>query len=273
VSAGESAVRVSDERKHAILNHGDKIFAEEFRMQRVVIFILVFGLTAGALADDLRLTASEWPPYVSAQLYKNGVAVVLTEEALRRAGHEVATQLAPWPAALESTLAGEADVITSVWRTTDREAGLVFSEPLMTNYIVFVKRYDNEANYSTRADLEGLRIGVVTDYAYSDQPYDTTGLTVVESGSVRVNLQKLLAGQLDLVLADSRVAAYEIDALIAAKELTLIRNPLQTRSLHAAVSKRRPDAEEIVAAINAGISALREDGGYNAILATFRISE
>jgi hypothetical protein len=28
-----------------------------------------------------------------------------------------------------------------------------------------------------------------------------------------------------------------------------------------------------VAGINAGISALREDGGYNAILATFRISE
>jgi polar amino acid transport system substrate-binding protein len=237
----------------------------------IALILLTFANTIGA--TELKITASTWPPYVSDQLYGDGVATVLTEAALKRAGYEATTTIEPWPAALEMTLAGTYDVITSVWRTEERASQLSFSEPLMTNYIIFIKRDDSGIVYNDRSDLNGLRIGVVTDYAYSEEPYDTTGIDISKGGSAQDNIKRLLAGELDLVVADGRVAAYEINELVAAKELSIIRDPLATRGLRIAVSKQRPDHAEIIAAINASIAQMRIDGSYNAILATFRISE
>jgi len=239
-----------------------------------LLFILLGSLTSfSAAADELKITASDWPPYISGQLYRGGVAAVLTEEALKRAGYLSSTTILPWPDSLDSVKSGDFDIATSVWRTEEREADLAFSESLMTNYIVFIKRYDNNSNYYDAADLEGLRIGVVDDYAYSDQPYDIAGINIVGAASARANIEKLLAKELDLVLIDSRVAAYEINQLVAAKNVTIIRKPLLTRNLRIAVSRQNADYEQIINDINASIKKMRIDGSYNEILATFRISE
>lgn len=230
-------------------------------------------VTAGACATDLRVTGSTWPPYLTQQLYKNGVAAILTEEALRRAGYDSKTTLDSWPAALEETIAGNYDIVTAVWFTDKRAAELEFSKPFMENYIVFITRDDNYIEFNEPDDLQGLRIGVVDDYSYSNEPYDTTGIEVSAAGSARENIQRLLASELDLVLADSRVALYEIDQLVAAKQLSIIRKPLITRGLRIAVSRKHTDAKKIVADFDASIAAMKLDGSYNAILATFRISE
>jgi len=241
-------------------------------MSRICALLLLL-LAPLVWAEDLRITASEWPPYASSGLYRNGVAVALTEAALQRAGYKTTTQLGAWPAALNDTIAGAHDVITAVWRTTEREELLTFSEPFLTNYIVFIKRDASDAYFNERADLDGLRIGVVADYAYSDQPYDTTNIKIELADSALENIARLRASELDLVLADSRVASYQIDKLVAAKELTVIRNPLLTRGLRLAVTKSRDDHAEIIAAFNDAIKEMQADGSYNALLATFRVSQ
>jgi polar amino acid transport system substrate-binding protein len=261
---------------HAKVNRlSCSMLRKQRRITLMRLLTALFLLTLGTIASatELKITASTWPPYVSAQLYHNGVAAVLTEEALKRAGYTSTTTIEPWPAALEATLAGTYDVITSLWLTAERSEQLNFSEPLMTNYIIFVIRDDSGIVFNDRSDLDGRRIGIVTDYAYSEEPYDTTGLEISAAGSVQDNIRKLLAGELDLVVADGRVAAYEINQLVAAKQLTIIRKPLAKRGLRIAVSRQHPEHEKIVSAINEGIIAMRADGSYNEILATFRISD
>jgi polar amino acid transport system substrate-binding protein len=228
---------------------------------------------AEEIKEELTIAGSEWPPYVSTQLYENGLATLLTKEALSRSGHTSTMRVLPWSEALRSVIDGDVDIITSIWRTTEREQDLLFSNVILSNYIIFVKHNDSSIRYNDIADLQGLKVGVVADYAYSDEPYDTTGIDIVSSGSVRENLEKLRARELDLVLADGRVALYEIDQLVAAKELTMIRRPLLTRGLRIAVSRKNPAHEEIIDAFNKNIAEMQVDGTYNAILATFRISE
>ena len=247
------------------ISHGRK-------MNRLYLLLLLV-VTASTCAAELKVTGSTWPPYLTQQLYKNGVAAVLTEEALQRAGYESATTLESWPAALEETIAGTYDVVTGVWFTDKRAEQLEFSKPFLENHIVFVMRDGNFIQFNEREDLQGLRIGVVDDYAYSDEPYDTTGIDISLGGSARENIRRLLAGELDLVLADSRVALFEIDQLIAGKQLSIIRKPLVTRGLRIAVSKKNTDAKKLVADFNASIAEMKLDGSYNAILATFRITE
>ena len=243
-----------------------------FRLTRLWPLLLL-ALANSTTAEEIKLTATDWPPYASAQLYRNGVAIVLTEEALQRAGYITTTTIVPWPQALDSVADGSYDVVTSIWQTDERSEELAFSEPFMRNYIIFIKRSGSSAQFNEPADLQGLRIGVVTDYAYSNQPYDTTGIKISEAGSVQENINLLLKDELDLVLADGRVAAYEIDQMVVAKELTIIRNQFTTRGMRIGVSRQNPNHDKIVTAFDKSIAEMREDGSYNAILATFRVSQ
>jgi polar amino acid transport system substrate-binding protein len=235
----------------------------------------LFGLSVMTLAsaDSLRMTANIWPPYVDDRMSGNGVAIALATEALVRAGYPTDLVLEPWPRAMEATESGEYDVICSLWLTDERSATLAFSQPFIENHIKFVKRSNSDIQYYDRDDLEGLRIGVVDDYAYSAEPYDTSGIDITESGSVRGNLKRLLNGEIDLVLADSRVAFYEIDRLVAAKNLTVIQKPVITRGLRIAVSRQRSDYAEIIAAFDRTVAQMKEDGSYNTLMANYRISD
>jgi polar amino acid transport system substrate-binding protein len=150
---------------------------------------------------------------------------------------------------------------------------LTFSEPFLNNEIKFLKRADSDIQFRNVTDLTGLRIGVVNDFAYSREAVDTTGIVIKTAGSVRANIDSLLAGELDLVLADSRVAMYEANQMVAARNVTLLPEPFITRKLRIAVSTTRLDHKEIVKAFDAAIASMRSDGSYNQLLATYRISQ
>ena len=245
-------------------------------IRRTVVSVLycVLGSTPAfvAHADDLRMTASGWPPYVDANIQKNGFAVVLVTEALKRAGYSASMAIEPWPRALEATQNGDYDVNCTLWYTEDRASTLSFSEPYIENPIIFIKRSESDFEFRSRSDLSGLKVGIVHDYAYREQAYDTTGIEVVEADSVRENIRRLLAGDIDLVVADGRVALHEANQLLAAKNITVMRQPLSTRGLRIAVSKSHADHREIIARFEEAIAGMKNDGTFNTILATYRVS-
>lgn len=226
-----------------------------------------------AEADELRLTASEWRPYVDTSATRNGFAVALVSRALERAGYDVSVDIGPWPQTLEDTIAGRHDVFATLWLTDERAESLVFSEPYIRNEIALVRRSDSGIRVSKREDLLGLKIGLVDDFAYTPASMDTTDINIVSSGSLTENITQLRDRELDLVLADRRVALYEINERTLAKSFDVLPEPIFTRGLRIGVSKKREDADLIVAAFEAEIAKMREDGSFNAIMATFRVSD
>ena len=241
-------------------------------MMRSFIAGLLILLIIGAEAQELEMTASTWSPYVDGRLYEHGVAIAVAGTALERAGYNPSLTVGSWPQVLIATQNGTYDVLVGVWFTDERSAELAFSEPFLNNEIKFLKRSDSDIRYRSIDDLIGLRIGVVNDYAYSREAVSTTGIDIAVAGSVRENVESLLAGELDLVLADARVAIYEVNQLVAAKNVTLLPEPVMTRGLRIAVSRARPDHNEIIEAFNAAIVSMRSDGSYDSLLANYRIS-
>jgi polar amino acid transport system substrate-binding protein len=223
-------------------------------------------------AEELRLTASEWRPYVDSGVQGNGFAAALVARALERAGYDVTVDIGAWPDALKKTVAGERDVFATLWFTDERAEDVVFSEPYIECEITFIRRSDGEIRIGTREDLLGLKIGVVDDFAYSPDTVDTAGIEIMSFGSVTENIAGLRDRELDLVLADRRVAMTEINENALAKSFDVLPDPLISRGLRIGVSKERDDAADIVAAFEREIAKMQEDGSYNAILATFRIS-
>lgn len=234
--------------------------------------LLLCMVASAADADELRLTASEWRPYVDPESPRAGFAVYLVSTALERAGYDVSIDTGPWPQALEDMIEGKSDVFATLWFTDERAGSLLFSEPYIKNEMAFVRRSDSGIHYRTREDLDGLRIGIVNDYAYASNA-NTEGIEIVSSGSVSDNIALLREGELDLVLADRRVALAEINERALARSFDVLPEPLFRRGLRIGVSRQRDDAAEIVAAFEDEIAKMREDGSFNAILATFRVSD
>jgi polar amino acid transport system substrate-binding protein len=242
---------------------------------RTLLILLVIACShVGAQAQEpiLRLVASEWPPYVDASVTRKGVAPQLVRAALRRAGYRVQLYIDYWPRSLEATQSGDFDAIVSLWFTDERAETIAFSEPFMTNRLLFMKRSADDIQLTEREDFVGLRVGVVEDYAYSEQQYDTSGIEIVSGGSVGDNVDKLLAGEVDLVLGDELVLRHQADIRRASKQVEVLPLVLESRDLHFGVSRRRPDHEAIVAAFNKGIEAMKADGSYASLLANYRIS-
>jgi len=237
-----------------------------------LFYVFGFTMSVPVTADELSMTASPWPPYVDNNMQKKGFAVALVAEAFKRAGYPTSMAVISWPMALESTQDGDFDVYCTLWFTPDRAATLAFSEPYIENPITFIKRSESDFQFRDRADLNGLKIGFVADYAYREQAYDTSGFEVTEASTVSENIQRLLAGDIDLIVADGRVALYEVNQHFAAKKLTVLRQPLNTRGLRIAVSKKRTDHDEIIAAFEEAMATMKDDGTFNTILASYRVN-
>jgi polar amino acid transport system substrate-binding protein len=237
--------------------------------------LLMLIATGGAVAGDLSVVASPWPPYVDERLERNGLAVHVVTAALRRAGYDTEVTLVEWPRDLEGAEAGNFDVIASIWRTDERARSLSFSEPYLVSETRFVKRRDAPHRYGSPDDLQGLRIGIVGGYAYGGEASSRElDLEPAARASVLENLRRLLAGELDLVLADERVALYELNAQIydGIRKTQILPQAYSSRGLRMAVSRQRQDHAEIVERFDAAIEAMRADGSYAEILSIHRAS-
>lgn len=224
-------------------------------------------LHGSAWARKLVLAATEYPPYYGESLDRGGPVAELTVAALREAGFEVELRFMPWARALKLGEQGRVDGLVGVWRSPEREASFFYSEPVISNRIVLCRLAGGTPARFTGFDvLRPYTVGVVRGYA------DPPGLVAAGVKTEPVthdlqNLRKLLAGHLDLVLIDSRVAHYLIQRNLGAegRRIQCIAPPVQEHPQYLAISRSTPGGEAIAAAFNERLQRLRKTGAFQAI--------
>lgn len=223
---------------------------------------------ASGETPELTIGTSLWPPYVDPRLPGQGLALSIVTAAFERAGYQVGVELdEDWGRTLEKGRSGEFAVIAAAWKARDRERDFLFSEPYLENKIKFLKRRAEELTINGLEDLRGLRVGVVFGYAYGDafDAFDASADFVrVPETHVLGNLLELLADRVDVVVGDERTLRFEIARHLHDRrlELELLPRALDRRSLHVAVSRRHPQAAQLVSDFNAAMGTLRDDGTY-----------
>ena len=253
--------------------------APGFLMNMIKIVVILLLIISQVIAHaeqtkDLRVTASPWSPYVSRNLPGNGVAVSIVTAALKRAGYTSSFSLQKWPDDLKGTRLGVYDMIASIWFTEERARDLIFSDPIFENQIKLMVRNDNDVKISNPEALKGYRVGVVEDYAYTQGTYSKLPIEIIKAGTVEENLQRLLAGDIDIAVTDEQVALYTLNNKIpgGVRQIRFARDPLTTRQLRVAVSRKREDAEKLISDFNAALQGMKDDGAYLDMLHQFRIS-
>jgi polar amino acid transport system substrate-binding protein len=210
-----------------------------------------------------------YAPYSDAALPGDGFANDLTATILRQAGYRVSVTMLPWVRALDGTEAGNFDILPSAWYSTDRAAALLFSMPIAMSRLVFIKPAGSPFEFHTLRDLAGLRVGTISGYTYTSEFLAAPAFQRLEQPDILMNLRRLATGHIDLTIEDELTARFIIQSRAPelAPLLAYTRGVLSKQGLFVTFSKKRPDAEKLRDAFNAGLARMQADGSYRKLLA------
>ena len=222
---------------------------------------------AAAQDRQLQLVSTAWSPFTNAP-GEARFALELVGAALERAGVVAETVIVDEARLTPALLSGEFDGSAALWRDTERERALIYSQPYLENRLILVGRQSSDVSATALADLAGKRIALVAGYAYGEAVETTDGPIFVVASSREDSVARLLNGEVDYTLMDDLVIQYLISnhAEEARTRLAFGSTPLLTRSLHFAVRRSLPDAESIISRFNAELRGMFADGSYHGLL-------
>lgn len=232
--------------------------------------ILLFispALVSATEQVELRLASDLWPPFTNTA-DQSRLAIDLVHEALKRSGITANTSIVDFGVVILGIQDGSFDGSGALWRTTERENILHFSQPYLENRLVLVGRAGSDVTATHLSDLSGKKVAVVGSYAYGKTVQKATEPTFINGQNDQENLQKLLAGEVDYMLVDELLIRYVLQHQKndAAKYLQIGTTPLIRRTLHLALRKARPGSVAIIESFDAEIKNMLADGTYNKIL-------
>jgi polar amino acid transport system substrate-binding protein len=230
-----------------------------------LVLIAVFLCSLAEANEPLLLSNDSWPPFII-KGSEQGTAEMLVCQALERSGWPCTVKVSNWESVLNEARIGAIDGIAAAWRTPDRESYLLFSEPYLTNRIVPVVNSKHPADVKSIADLAGLRVAMVANYAYGDEiTAAAPGFEVIDAKNSKEAIKDVRNGAADVALVDELVARNELDTS-EVTGVTITDSVLAFRSLHFAVSRQHPLAEAIIDDFHRAYKLMLADGTVNEIL-------
>jgi polar amino acid transport system substrate-binding protein len=235
-------------------------------LKKIAIVLVLISLFSLADAKEpLVLSNDAWPPFII-EGSEQGTAEMLVCQALERSGWPCSVQVKDWEDVLNEARNGTIGGIAAAWRNPDRESYLLFSEPYLTNRIVPVVNSKKPVAIKSVADLAGLRVALVGNYAYGDEIMAMTSkFEVIKARNSRDAIRYVRNGAADTALVDQLVARDEQNESLM-EDLIVSEVVLAFRGLHFAVSRQHPLAEVIIDDFQRAYKAMLADGTVNEIL-------
>lgn len=208
---------------------------------------------------------TNWPPFTpnATGLTETGLSYDLVREVARRIGADFQLELFPQNRALQMLKTGERDGITVISKNAERDAYLLFSDPIFQKrgLIYFDKARLPGFAWSRADDLAGRKIGVVRGHNYGDELekfFIAHADDVEHVTSIEQNFQKLALGRIDLLLCIEMTAAEFLRNPLYGRKITAAARPYYEKDYHIAFSKLSP-AARLLPRINAAIAAMKAD--------------
>ena len=236
---------------------------------RTFVLCLLATVSFPGLAQktELRLASDTWPPFTDVAS-ERAFAVDLVKWALSRVGVSTSTEILHFDDVIAGIREEKFDGSVALWRSPEREEFLIYSAPYLNNQLILVGRKGSDVDARTWSDLAGKRVAIVDRYAYGSSVQAAKEVVFVAGGSDQENLTRLLNKKADYMLVDALLMQYLLtyQEEEVAQYLEIGSNTLVRRSLHFAIRKDLPGAQNIVDRFNDEILKMVADGSYNRIL-------
>lgn len=197
-----------------------------------------------------------------------GFDIDVVRAAAAKAGIEVKFINTPWEGIFNALKQGDRDLlVSSITITDERKQSMDFSDPYFdAHQLIAVKADSSVARF---ADLKPLKVGVQTGTTGDEtisrlQGKNSTDIKRFESTPLA--LKELEAGGIDAVVADNGVVVNYVKNNAGSKFKT-VDDPAFVPE-HYGIAVRKGDAA-LLAKVNAGLAAIRADGSYDRIYASY----
>ncbi len=233
-------------------------------------FIFCIGMHSGvaSAADKLVLATLDWEPYIGPHLEKDGYVAVIVKEAFKRGGYEIQYDYMQWSRVVGLAKAGKVDGYFPEYYSDELKEKFLISSPFPGGPLGFFKRSDDDISYQSLKDLVGHKIGVVKGYVNTVEFDKADFLKKDESTSDLINLKKLLAKRIRLMVADKFVGLNLVKQNMPDQkdDIVFMDPPLEIKDLHVCIPKSRPNSDKIHAAFEKGLAEITQDGTIQKIL-------
>ena len=237
---------------------------------RRLLLAAACGLMAGGLAQNAGAAEAAPSVHLATDLEKQGgYLVAVTQRAFERAGYAVTVSYVPWARALRMVATGEAEALLGAYHSPERAERLLYTDPIGQAEVVFFSLRDAGIRYQSLEDLRPYRIGTILGASYTPE-FDAADFLMKEPVSdYLLNLRKLLAGRVQLVLEKRSVVEQALATRFTseAPRVVSLDKPLKSARFFNAFSRAVPGHERKVADFNAGLRSIAADGTLAAIMA------
>ncbi len=234
----------------------------------MLLMLLFWQLPTLAASTPLqaRFSNPSYPPFLDEQLAQGGIMSAVVSEVFRRGNVAVSYSWYPNNRAIQLARNGSSDGSLGWTPTAERQRDLLFSEPVMPFRMVLFQRAGESYPWQTLADLAPYRFGITAGNYYSDafSILQQQGVLKVDiAGDDNSNLRKLLAGRIDLFPMEWEAGQLLVRNLLRphqARQLVPQEREYWTTPLCVAVSRKHPQAAELIARFNRELRKMRTSG-------------
>ncbi len=253
-------------------------------MRRLAAFVCLsplLALHAPVHAESIRIRADEWLPYNGPSNQKPpGYMIEMATAIAKTAGHTIDYRHVPWDDALEGVRIGSFDCVVGATRNDAPD----FSFPAQSwglSSVAFYVLAESKWKYDGIASLEGVKLGVVPDYSYSDEldPYieahgEDAARIVKVTGGGRVAMSaasRLVSRRMDVFVEDPNVMRETLRTLELDERIVERGRAKEGDPIYIACTPADPRGAAYAKLFSDGTNALRESGELATILAKYGI--
>lgn len=253
------------------------------QVRPVALFIALLAWAVPGLAARpvVSLRSDLWCPYnCTPGAARPGYAVEVAQIVFNAAGYDVDYQLLNWTRSVEDARLGYTDGVIGAFGS-DAPGFLLPHEPIGRSAIGFAVRRGDPFRYTSVHALDRRVLGITATYeftgplgAYVNALHgDAARVQYVSgNGALALNLAKLVAGRVDVVLDDSLVMARAIQDQHLSGQVT-IGGATPSVPIYIAFSPASPRSPVLAETLSRGIASLRQSGRLAAILARYGLQD
>ena len=163
---------------------------------KIILFILLL-FPSFCWANSISIATNEWAPYINAEKKTLGTAADLLTQVLGQNEIQIDWQYKNYDLAFELVASGKQQLAYPYFKTAEREARALFSEPVfsVTNHIYYNRQHESKLNIS---QLEKHKFGRVAGYSYG-QLIDAYLSEATTFSSEKEALESLFKNEIDFL--------------------------------------------------------------------------
>lgn len=230
----------------------------------LLLLALLLALCPAALsAREVVLATTNWEPYIGPSLPQQGYVAEVARLALARSGHSLRLLFLPWPRAVHMARQGKVDGYLPEYDSPALRQEFLFSAPLPGGPVGFFRlRGQGPARWNGLDSLASCRIGVVRGYVNAPEFDARADLRKDMSTDDATNLRKLMAGRIDLMVADRHVGYALARRLFPGQveRIEFLSPSLEEKALFVCFPRQNPAAQRLRRDFDRGLAELARQG-------------